>query len=60
MNLENRVGRLESLLLPKPDYRPDLYDAVVQMDMITAGLSKDEAELRLGSRDDFINDRRAD
>ena len=58
-NLELRTQRLENLLLPK-DYLPDLYDAVIEMDMATACLSRDEAKTRYGDKDTWCNDRRDD
>ena len=60
MNLEGRVENLESLLLPKPDYLPDLYDAIIEMDMATACLSRDEAKTKYGDKDTWCNDRRDD
>jgi hypothetical protein len=59
MNMKTRVKRLEAMLPQKVPF-DQIYDAVVEMDMVTAGRSRDEAEVWLGDRADFINDRRAD
>lgn len=59
MNLETRVSRLESLIPREIDYGA-IYDTVVQMDMVTAGRTEDEAMIRLGDRETFVNDRRID
>lgn len=59
-DLECRTKRLETLLLPERDYLPDIYDAVVEMDMVTACLSRDEAEAKYGSKSDWLNDQRTD
>ena len=58
-SLQDRVKRLEAMIPQEIDYG-GIYDAVVQMDMVTAGRTEDEAMTRLGDREVFINDRRID
>lgn len=60
MNLENRVDKLESLLLPKPDYRPDIYDFLIQAEVATAARTEAEAIEKYGSKSDWLNDQRID
>lgn len=57
--LQDRVRRLESLIPQEIPYG-EIYDAVVQMDMVTAGRTEDEAMAWLGDREIFINDFRRD
>ena len=59
MNLRNRVQKLEDCLL-KPDFQPDLYDLIVEMDMRTIDVSKAEAIERIGDKEIWLNDRRVD
>ena len=64
MNLKTRVEKLETLLLPKPDYMADIYDFLFEAEQTIGappGISPDEMALqKLGSREFFINDRRID
>ena len=64
MNLEERVKNLESLLLPKPDYRPDIYDFLFMAEQTIPGAPgtspQEEALRRLGPRETFVNDYRVD
>jgi hypothetical protein len=61
-SLKNRVENLESLLLPKPDYRPDIYDFLFEAEQTIGtppGTSPGEAALeKFGDRETWINDRR--
>ena len=62
MNLKTRVEKLETLLLPKPDYRPDIYDFLFEAEQTIGappGVSPEEMALqKLGDREIFINERR--
>lgn len=58
-DLECRTKRLETLLLPRPDYLPDVYDALIQMEMATFS-TEAEAILKLGDKETWLNDQRTD
>jgi len=60
MNMENRVEKLESLLLPKPDYMPEIYDFLIQAEMATTARTEEEVIERYGSKSDWLNDQRID
>jgi hypothetical protein len=59
VSIQERIKHLESLL-PQEIPFGEIYDAVIQMDMCTAGQTRDEAMTRLGDRETFVNDRRLD
>ena len=59
MNIKTRVEKLESCLLPKPDFQPEIYDFLVQAEMATFSTEAEDVE-RYGSKSDWLNDRRID
>jgi hypothetical protein len=59
-SLEERVSSLESLLLPKPDYQPDLYDFLIMAEMTTTARTRDEAVEIYCDKETWLNDRRID
>lgn len=60
MNLESRVEKLEALLLPKPDYRPEIYDFLIQAEVATAARTEAEAVRKYGNQETWLNDQRVD
>jgi hypothetical protein len=59
-SLESRVENLEALLLPRPDYMPDVYDFLIMAEMSTTARSEEEAVGIYGSKSDWLNDQRID
>ena len=60
MNLEDRVEKLESFLLPRPDYLPDIYDFLIQAEVATTACSEGEVIEKYGDRETWLNDMRKD
>ena len=60
MNLKTRVEKLEACLLPKPDYRPDIYDFLIQAEMATTARTEAEAIGKYGDKETWLNDQRID
>ena len=60
MNLRDRVEKLEACLLPKPDYRPDVYDFLIECEMSTTARSRSEAIEKYGIKSDWLNETRVD
>lgn len=59
-DLECRTKRLETLLLPERDYRPDIYDFLIQAEVATTARTEAEAVGIYGSKSDWLNDQRTD
>lgn len=57
-DLECRTKRLETLLLPERDYLPDIYDALLEVEQVTA--DRTEAVEIYGSKSDWLNEQRID
>ena len=60
MNLRDRVEKLEACLLPKPDYRPEIYDFLIQAEVATTARTEAEAIEKYGDKELWCNDRRTD
>jgi hypothetical protein len=63
MSLQDRVGRLEAMLPREVPYG-DIYDFLFAAEQTIPGppgsLPEEEALLRLGPKETFVNDRRTD
>lgn len=59
-DLECRTKRLEILLLPERDYRPDIYDFLIQAEVATTARTEAEAIRIYGDKETWLNDRRTD
>jgi|AntAceMinimDraft_9_1070365.scaffolds.fasta_scaffold00753_19 hypothetical protein len=59
-DLETRVEKLETLLLPPKDYSSDIYDFLIQAEQATAACTEAEAILLYGDKETFVNEWRVD
>ncbi len=63
-DLECRTKRLEACLLPKPDFLPDIFDALVAIEQsigVPPELSQEEVILaKYGDKETWCNDMRSD
>jgi hypothetical protein len=64
MSIQDRVKRLEAIMIPQEVDYGEIYDFLFSAEMTIGAppgsFGEDEALRRLGDRTDFINDRRTD